>query len=442
MSKIVIIGNGIAGITAARSIRKRSDDQIVVISGESEYFYSRTALMYVYMGHMGFEQLKPYENHFWKKNRIELLKAWVTEIDFDNKKLITDKETIVYDKLILALGSKPNKFGWPGQDLEGVSGLYSLQDLDNVEKSTQGISNAVIVGGGLIGIELAEMLHARNISVDFLVREDSFWNNVLPPEESKIINQEILDHGINLQLSTELSEISDGGDGRVASAITSKGEKIDCQFVGLTAGVSAQLELLKGTNIELDRGVLVDEYLQTNIDDVYAIGDCAQLRKPSKNRRPMEQVWYVGRMMGETVARTLTGDKTKYQPGVWFNSAKFFNLEYQTYGIVNASPLDGEESFLWQSHCGKKMVRVVFSEKDTRVLGLNTIGIRMRHEIWNEWIEKGVNILTVIRDLEKANFDPEFFKRYEYEIREAFNKQFDYMKVENKKSTFFKRLIK
>ena len=110
---IVIIGNGISGVTAARNIRKRSDEEIIIVSSESDYFFSRTALMYIFMGHMKFEHTKPYENHFWKKNRIELLNDFVLNIDTNNKSLTTkDGKTIKYDKLILATGSKPNKFGW------------------------------------------------------------------------------------------------------------------------------------------------------------------------------------------------------------------------------------------------------------------------------------------------------------------------------------------
>ncbi|MBL7899849.1 MAG: NAD(P)/FAD-dependent oxidoreductase, partial [Crocinitomicaceae bacterium] len=164
MSRTVIIGNGIAGITAARHIRKKSDHEILVISGESPYFFSRTALMYVYMGHMRWDDIKPYEDWFWQKNRIDLEFDWVTEIEFQNKMLLTKSgKKINYDKLILALGSKPNKFGWPGQDLNRVQGLYSRQDLENLQNQTPQIKNAVIVGGGLIGIELAEMLLSKNI---------------------------------------------------------------------------------------------------------------------------------------------------------------------------------------------------------------------------------------------------------------------------------------
>ncbi len=333
---IVIIGNGIAGITAARHIRKLSDHRITVISGETDHFFSRTALMYIYMGHMRFEDTKPYEDWFWEKNRIELVNGWVDKVDTKNKKLhFDDNREIAYDKLLIASGSKSNKFKWPGQDLDGVQGLYSLQDLDAMEHYSENLGRAVIVGGGLIGIEMAEMFHTRHIPVTFLVREKNFWDIVLPLEEAQMINRHILEHGIDLRLETELKEIwGDKAGGRVKMVVTNKGEKINCGFVGLTVGVSPNIDFLHFGEIELGKGVLVNDFLETNIPDVYAAGDCAQLRNPKPGRRPTEAVWYVGRMMGETVAYNICGKKVAYDPGIWFNSAKFFDIEYQVYGDV------------------------------------------------------------------------------------------------------------
>ena len=131
---IVIIGNGISGITAARHIRKQSNHKIIVISEETPYFFSRTALMYVYMGHLRFEHTQPYENDFWEKNNIDLRCERVTQVV--NKKQILKFETgatLAYDTLIIATGSKPNKLGWPGQDLMAVQGLYHKQDLEELE---------------------------------------------------------------------------------------------------------------------------------------------------------------------------------------------------------------------------------------------------------------------------------------------------------------------
>ena len=164
--------------------------------------------MYIYMGHMKFENTKPYEDGFWAKNRINLKKGWVHNIDYDKKELVFENaEKLSYDKLVLATGSVSNKFGWPGQDLDGVRGLYSYQDLEYMETYTDGIERAVIVGGGLIGIEMAEMLLTRNIPVTFLVRENLFWNNVLPKEEASLITRHVKEHHVDLQLETELKEI-------------------------------------------------------------------------------------------------------------------------------------------------------------------------------------------------------------------------------------------
>jgi NADPH-dependent 2,4-dienoyl-CoA reductase/sulfur reductase-like enzyme len=406
---IVIIGNGISGITAARHIRKRCDDAITVISSESEHFFSRTALMYIYMGHMRFEHTKPYEDWFWEKNRISLKKAHVSEIDFRRKKLVfSDGGSMDYDVLILATGSSPNKFGWPGQDLKGAQGLYTLQDLERMEHDTQGIGRAVIVGGGLIGIEMAEMLATRKIPVTFLVRENAFWNNVLPKEESEMVTRHIREHHIDLRLSTELKEVLSDENGRTRAVITSEGEEVPCQFVGLTAGVHPNIAFLKDTALETDRGILVDRYLRTNIADVYALGDCVQHREPLPGRAPIEQVWYTGRMMGETLAATICGQPTEYRPGIWFNSAKFFDIEYQTYGTVPAKPTEGQDSIWWEHPKGTHGLRIVFDVQTKAVLGFNALGIRLRHTVCEQWIREGASIDKVLCELKKADFNPEF----------------------------------
>ncbi|RNC92620.1 MAG: NAD(P)/FAD-dependent oxidoreductase [Allomuricauda sp.] len=441
MENIVIIGNGIAGVSAARHIRKLSDKRIIIVSAETDYFFSRTALMYVYMGHMKFEHIQPYENWFWKKNRIELVRGFVSGIDTKTKKLSIDgSRALHYDKLIIATGSKPNKFGWPGQDLHGVQGLYSKQDLDLLETNAPNkdvCKRAVIVGGGLIGIELAEMLRSRDIPVTFLVRESSFWNGVLPEGESQMINEHIKEHHIDLRLGTNLKEIIADENGRVKSIIIQEtGEELPCDLVGLTAGVSPNIDFLKDSGIELGRGVKVNRFLETNIKDIYAIGDCAEQHEAIGNRRPIEAVWYTGRMMGETVAQTICGNRMEYRPGHWFNSAKFLDIEYQTYGWVFGArgKKDYEVQFHWRHESDKVCITMAFDKETNKFLGINTFGIRMRHEVFDRWLTEERDADYIMEHLADANFDPEFYKQYEGEIVAQYNANYGKSVKTKKKS--------
>lgn len=428
MEHIVIIGNGISGVTAARHIRKLSDKKITIVSSETDHFFSRTALMYIYMGHMKFEHTKPYEDWFWKKNKINLKKGLVKKILPNSNELVfSNGEIMHFDKLILAVGSKPNKFGWPGQDLDGVQGLYSKQDLDNLEKNAPNnkvCKRAVIVGGGLIGIELAEMLLTRNIPVTFLIREDSFWDIVLPKGESAMINRHMKNHHIDLRLGVNLKEILSDENGKArAVVIAETGEEILCDLVGLTAGVSPNISFLKESDIELGRGVKVNRFLETNHQNIYAIGDCAEQHEGIGNRRPIEAVWYTGRMMGETVAQTICENRTEYKPGFWFNSAKFLDIEYQTYGWVFAKPREGEAHFHWKHKDDTKCITVCYNKSSREFLGINTFGIRMRHDFFDKVLSQKQTIDYVISHLGEANFDPEFFKTFETEIRSTYSQQ-------------------
>ncbi|MDX1408372.1 MAG: FAD-dependent oxidoreductase [Saprospiraceae bacterium] len=421
---IAIIGNGISGITAARFIRKLSDHDITVISAETDHFFSRTALMYIYMGHMRYADTKPYEDWFWDKNRITLRRGFVKHVDPGARTLhFASGPSMTYDKLIIASGSRPNKFGWPGQDLDGVQGLYSYQDLESMERHSAGLQRAVIVGGGLIGIEMAEMFHARRIPVTFLVREESFWNMVLPKEESVMVNREILHHGIDLRLETELVEIIGEEQGKVCAVRTKNGELIECGFVGLTAGVHPNIAFLEGSGIETNKGVLVDARLRTNIEDIYAVGDCAEHRQPPQGRRPIEAIWYAGRMSGETVAHVICGHDVTYQPGIWFNSAKFFDIEYQVYGSVPAEPDPSLGQLYWEHSEGRKSVRLVYDRASGQIRGFNVMGVRYRQEVCVQWLRDQTHIHAVLQDLGLANFDPEFYREYEHEIVALYNRQ-------------------
>lgn len=441
----LIIGNGIAGITAARHLRKLSDTRIQVISAESPWFFSRTALMYVYMGHMEFQHIKPYEDWFWSRNRIELIQARVESIQPAEKTVKLDTgEVLGYDQLVLATGSKTRYFNWKGQNCGGVQGLVSLQDLQLLEKNTPApfqkhhpVKKAVVNGGGLIGVELAEMMNTRALDVAMLVREDRFWGGVLTPDEGRLIGKHIESHGVKIHCRTELDEIIAGPDGRVASIRTKKGEEMPCQILGIATGVEPNIDFLRGSGLETDEGILVNQYLETNLPDVYAIGDCAQMRQPAPNRKPIEAVWYVGRMMGEVVAQSLAGRRTPYLPGPWFNSAKFFDIEYQTYGKVQPNPDDQQMHWFWQGN-EKKFITIAY-HPDTKVFqGINSFGIRLRHTYFDNAIKRKMKVGEVVGGIKSANFDAEFYKKWYKPFIRDFQNQTD---MDASRPSFLKQLL-
>jgi NADPH-dependent 2,4-dienoyl-CoA reductase/sulfur reductase-like enzyme len=442
----VIIGNGVAGITAARHLRKHSDQRIRVISAETPYFFSRTALMYVYMGHMKFDHIKPYEDWFWEKNRIELIEARVEKVKPDSRELeLSTGETLQFDKLVIATGSRTRFFGWPGQDLKGVQGLFSYQDLELLEENTPApfeknhfCQNAIIIGAGLIGVELAEMLSTRGVEVTMLVRDPYFWGNIITEKEGECINEHIRSHGITLRFKTEMEKALADENGRVKSVLTTEGEDVECQLLAITTGVTPNVEFLEGTGVEVEKGILVDENLQTSHEGIYAAGDCAQMRDPLKGRKPLEPVWYVGRMMGEVLGRTLAGKTTAYRPGPWFNSAKFFDIEYQTYGRVDNKPCEDHAQYFWKKTGQNKFATVAYHPETKEFQGINAFGIRVRHEYFHNVLKKQMKVGEVMGGLKAANFDPEFYEGWHKEFQQEFENNTG-IKVE--KPSMLKKLL-
>ena len=429
---LVIIGNGITGVTCALAVRRlQPEARITLVSGESVHHYSRTALMYVYMGHLRYPDIKPYDDWFWAENRFELVHATATDLNTSEKLLILDNgTTLAYDQLLLATGSESKRAGWPGQHLAGVQGLYGLPDLAAITRDTQGIGRGVVVGGGLIGVELAEMLHTRGIEPVVLVRDARYWGTVLPPEEAHLVDRQFQENHVAVRYGTELREILGDAEGRVRAVVTTAGEEIICQWVGLATGVAPNLTLAKTSTVETDKGILVDEFLRTSVPGVFAAGDCAQHRRPAAGEVPIEQLWYTGRMQGETVAHTICGQPTAYRRGIWFNSAKFFNLEYQTYGQAPAEPTPGLSSFYWEHPVARVALRVYFrTEAPHAVVGFNALGLRLRHAVCEQWIRAHAPVGTVLAQLGAANFDPEFARQHEPAIVAGFNRQFPALAV-------------
>jgi len=418
----VIVGNGVAGVTAALTLRKRDlHARISVISGESDYFISRTALMYAYMDRMNLRDLEPFERKVYDKQRIDRVRGWVRNLDADRRVIqFEDGREITYDKLLLAVGSVPNRFQWPGLDAakEGVVHFVSLQHLAECERLTSSTGRAVVVGGGLIGVELVECLVHHGIQVDFLVRESWYWPMALAKEEGALIAGHLTRHGVKLHLEDEVSAVATGPGGRVSAVKTQKGLDLPCEMLGICIGVRPAVDWLSGvaTPPEIGRGIKVNRSFQTSLPSIFSAGDCAEFAR--RDGSPMlEQIWYAAKRQGELAALAMLGDAVEYTPPLFFNSAKFFEIEYTTVGDATRLP-DDAKSFFHRLPGEAASLRIV--ERQGAVIGFNMLGSRWDHTWLERWIQERRSMQEVVQQLHLAQFDVEFGRTKLDRIRAAF----------------------
>jgi NAD(P)H-nitrite reductase large subunit len=408
----VIIGNGVAGISAANEIRGRDNScKITVISKESDHFFSRTALMYVFCGQLNPRDVEPFPRDHYLRMGLERIRGRVTRLDSRQRRLILSSgEEVTYDRLLIACGSVPRMIGWPGQDLNGVGSFVSWQDLEWMQQKALTTGKACVVGGGLIGIEVTEILLKAGIAVHFIIREDFFWPIAFDQNEGTLIVEYMRRHGCDVRLQTECKEVL-GKDGKVIGLLTNKDETIDCDMVVFAIGVQPQTGWLEDSGIKLDDfgGIVVGDHLETNLPDVWAAGDCTSVVWFNDVRRP-EQLWYTSRDQGRIAGRNLVGDQRVYRRGTFYNSAKLFDIEYTTAGYVNFR-FEGEQNWFAHEEGTDHTQRITYLP-DGSVIGFNMLGRRWDHRILVRWVEENRQLDWVLQHLHEAAFDEEFYPEF------------------------------
>jgi NAD(P)H-nitrite reductase large subunit len=405
---LVILGNGAAGATAARFARVAAPEaRITVVSDEARHPFSRPALMYAYTGQLTLDQMRLYAEDFWPRNGIDLVEGRAAELDTAGRRVaLAGSGELDYDRLLIATGSLTAAPGWADAGLAGVQGFVRLQDLDRMERDAAGVSRAVVVGGGLIGVELAEMLRVRGTPVTMIVREETFCAHLLAPEEGRLVEAEIRRHGVDLQLASDVTALAPDPSGRVAAVETTDGA-IAAQWVGVATGVTPDVALAKAAGLDTSRGILVDRRLRTSAPDVFAAGDCAELRDPPAGRAAIEALWYVAREQGGVAGRNMAGGEIEYAPGVFYNSAKFFDLEWQQYGRIDPAGSPEDDTAYWEDPRGRKALRIQHERGTGAVVGVSAVGIRLRQETCSRWIEEAFPVDRAIERVREMVFDEE-----------------------------------
>lgn len=415
--RYVIVGNGIAGITAAADLRQRDTRaSIAIISRESDHFFSRTALMYEFAGQLCRTDLEPYPRNYYEQMNFQRVSALVTAIDTENKHVIIENmDPVPYDCLLVASGSRARVPDWQPDRVAGIGHFVTLQDLDWLKKAAiearRRSGRAAVVGGGLIGVEVSEILLHAGLEVDFIVREDWYWPVALNRTESQFVAEHITQHGCSVLINTEVAEVLQTGNYITGVRLTD-GREREASLLVSAIGVVPNTSFLSDSGIQLSadryQGVLVDEHMESSVAGVYAAGDCASVRWADGSIRP-QQLWYTARDQGRCAALNMLGEAISYNRGPLYNSAKFFDIEYTTAGSVNMPLEQGREWY--QKVPGLPVSQRIVCQGDT-VVGFNMLGSRWNHEYFLKWIAGKKSLDYVLGHLHSAQFDAEFSPRF------------------------------
>jgi NADPH-dependent 2,4-dienoyl-CoA reductase/sulfur reductase-like enzyme len=344
MQQYVIIGAGAAGAAAAEAIRSRDEQgKILLVSEEPEGYYSRPGLAYVLTGELTEKQLFPFSPQDFRRLNIQPVYGRAVMIDRAGRQvLLQDGRHLDFDRLLIATGSQAARVDMPNMDAEGVVKLDNIADARRILALARKARYAVIVGGGITALEIVEGLSARGIKPDYFLRGDRYWSNVLDETESRIVEHKLKEEGVRIHYHTELAEVLTR-KGRVSAIRTKDGRDLKCDLLAVAIGVKPRVELARTSGLRVDKGIWVDETLQTSEPGIYAAGDAAEAFDPFTGRTQLNTLWPLARDQGRIAGLNMAaGDRkngngsghTPYCNAIPFNVTRLGGLTTTIIGTV------------------------------------------------------------------------------------------------------------
>jgi NADPH-dependent 2,4-dienoyl-CoA reductase/sulfur reductase-like enzyme len=335
--RFVIVGSGIAGLAAAEAIRERLPRaSITMVSEEPHEFYSRPGLAYLLRGDIPEKRLRVRTPDDLRALNVRRLTARAEQICCDaHELLLTDRRRVPYDRLLLATGALAVPPSFPGSELSGVVKLDGLDDAWHILKLARRARSAVVIGGGITALELAEGLAARGVRVHYFLRGARYWSDVLDEAESDLILDRLRHEGITIHANTQIQQAI-GTGGKLSAVETQAGEQVRCQMVAVAIGVRPRAELARAAGLKVDRGVLVDEFLESSAPDVFAAGDVAEIFDPRSGRTALDVLWPSALAQGQVAGENMAGGRRAYIKGIPFNVTQLAGLKTTIIGAVGS----------------------------------------------------------------------------------------------------------
>ena len=331
MKNYLIVGNGVAGTTAAENVRKQDKEgKITIVTDEDSPFYWRLRLNEYLAGDLTEELLAAKKAQWYGDQRIDLkLKTLIAGADPNEKVVFTeDKQRLSYDSLLIATGSHSFIPPIKGSGKEGVFALRNVQDARGISVWAKDIEDVVLIGGGLLGLEAGNALLKLGKKVTVV----EFFPRLLPRQldvDGAQRLQKIMEKiGFSFRLGARTQEIS--GNGQVTGVLLEGGESIPSKMVIISAGVRPNLELAESLGLENDKGIKVDEYLRANQTDIYAAGDVAEFRGMPYG------IWPAAMEQGKIAGTNMAGGNLVYKGTTMANSLKVVGVDLASAGNIDA----------------------------------------------------------------------------------------------------------
>jgi 3-phenylpropionate/trans-cinnamate dioxygenase ferredoxin reductase subunit len=327
----IIVGANLAGGTAAITLREEGfDGKLILIGAEPHLPYERPPLSKEYFqGKKSFAEtvLKP--EAYYTDHQIQLrLGVQATRVNSREKVVeLASGEKLFYDKVLIATGVRNRQLRIPGATLEGIYNLRTVTDADRIRAECQSGRRAILVGMGFIGSEIAASLRSYGVEVIVIETFKTPLYRVLGEQIGKIFESFHREHGVQMVFEEVVTAFE--GTRRVQRVVTSRGRRLDCDFAVVGIGVEPVTEIVSNAGVRLENGIVVDEYCQTSVEDIYAAGDVANHYHPIFGQQIRVEHWQNAIQQGQAAARSMLGKREPYQDIHWFWSDQYdYNVQY------------------------------------------------------------------------------------------------------------------
>ncbi|MFB6080566.1 MAG: NAD(P)/FAD-dependent oxidoreductase [Haloferacaceae archaeon] len=366
----VIVGDGIAGSSAAERLREEAPDaEITIVTDEGEPLYNRILIKEYAKGKLPEAPISIHDHGWYDDHRIDLrLNTLVTEIDPDAKVVRTHEgESIAYDRLLIAAGGTPAQLPVENADAEGVHHFWTFEDARAIKAAAEAAETGVVVGAGLLGIDLAAICGAQDVDAHYLMRGDRWWRYALTRDGAEIVHDALRGIGVTPVFNSGVDRFETDADGRVTAAIDPNGDRYACDWAGVAIGLDFNTEILQGTGVECDDGVVVDEYMHTSVEDVYAAGDLTRFYDTILDDYEQNGSWGSAKEQGAVAARNMVDPESEAFRWVSSYSITHFDFPFLSFG----HPTIGEE-YAERRYSETEWRRLAFV--DDRIVGGVLIG--------------------------------------------------------------------